>query len=147
MAARGPAPKAPEERHRTKQPGRGEWVDLPELAKPILKPLPARDSAGERWRPEVRRLWNAWRADPVTQEWSQADIAYAEETIDLRNRSAHYGMAEIRLRMDALGLTPKGKRDLRWRLPDASLAPGAREKQPGRSPRKPRQRAHLMAVK
>jgi hypothetical protein len=31
--------------------------------------------------------------------------------------------AEVRVRMDGLGLTPKGKRDLRWRVAERQAEP------------------------
>lgn len=111
MAGTGPAPKDPAERRNKTPPKRGEWVDLPPLEKEILPVLPP----GE-WEDGTRALWAAWREDPVTAEYTPADIAYALETIKLHNADATGKAAEIRLRMDALGLTPKGKRDLRWRV-------------------------------
>jgi len=58
-------------------------------------------------------MWDAWRQDAVTSQWSASDIAYARDTIERFERNAPAN--ELRLRMDGLGLTPKGKRDLRWR--------------------------------
>lgn len=69
------------------------------------------------WRERTWQAWQAWRADPVTALWSPADVDYALDTIMLHQSSFTSKAAEIRLRMDALGLTPKGKRDLRWRPP------------------------------
>jgi hypothetical protein len=111
MAGIGAAPKDKSERRNRAVPRRGEWVDLPPLEKPILPHLD--DGYDDR----VVAVWEAWRYDPVTAEWSSADINYARETIDLRASCWPAKAAEIRLRMDALGLTPKGKRDLRWRTP------------------------------
>ncbi len=60
--------------------------------------------------------WSAWRSDPVTAQYSEADISFALDTIALHNAMTPSSANEVRLRMDALGLTPKGKRDLRWRV-------------------------------
>ncbi len=85
-------------------------MDLEPLKKPVLPPLP-----GGAWDDEVRDLWNAWRKDPVTSQYSEADVAFALETIRSRQRRPN-DLSEFRLRCDILGLTPKGKRDLRWRV-------------------------------
>ena len=116
MAGRGPAPKAPEQRRNHKEPTRGEWVDLAPLAKPVLPALPKRRKGEGPWPAATRAVWAAWRRDPVTSQYSEADIAYALDTIRLHAVMKPTTAGEVRLRMDALGLTPKGKRDLRWRI-------------------------------
>jgi hypothetical protein len=108
MAGRGPAPKDPGHRRRYNQPARSEWVDLEPLTKPVLDP------AKRGWPAHVKALWAAWRWDPVTAQYSVADIAAVTE---LARRYDDLAPNEQRLRMDGLGLTPKGKRDLRWRTP------------------------------
>jgi len=113
MAGRGPAPKE-HGRRRRNAPQRGEWVELAPLEEPVLGELP--ELEGEVWTPGARMLWDAWRSDPVTAQWSPADVAFAIDTIFLRQRMTPSTANEIRLRMDALGLTPKGKRDLRWKI-------------------------------
>jgi hypothetical protein len=107
MAGRGPAPKPPEQRRRRNVPERGEWVDLAPLAAPVLEVAP------KDWPIEARDLWNAWREDPVTSTYTPADL------VSLRQLCLRFGElqdSEQRLRMDGLGLTPKGKRDLRLRV-------------------------------
>jgi hypothetical protein len=108
MAGRGPAPKDPGHRRRYNQPARSEWVDLEPLSKPVL---PVADHG---WPDRVKRLWAAWRQDPVTAQYSAADIA---AVVELAEQFESLKPNEQRLRMDGLGLTPKGKRDLRWRTP------------------------------
>ncbi len=110
----GPAPRDPGARRRRNVPARGEWVDLEPLSKPILDPLPELD--GQEWSANTRLMWEAWRQDPVTAFWAPADLAFAIDTIMLHNVQSPSDAAEIRLRMTALGLTPKGKRDLRYRV-------------------------------
>jgi hypothetical protein len=124
MAGRGPAPKDPSQRRRANAPARGEWVDLPPLKEPVLPELPV--TGGAQWHPETVEMWTAWRADPVSAQWSEADVAYALQTIRLMDAGAPPN--ELRLRMDSLGLTPKGKRDLRWRL--VSEAPAVEAPRP-----------------
>jgi hypothetical protein len=119
--ATGPAPKPKNQRRRTNEPARGEWVDLRPLEKPILPPLGRREGG---WSPKTKRMWAAWRHDPVTAQWSVADVAYAHDTIERFELGAPPN--ELRLRMDGLGLTPKGKRDLRWRPPVGEVAKSAR---------------------
>lgn len=135
MAGTGPAPKAQEERRNRNPPGRGEWVDLAPLERAVLPELPD----GE-WPPATREAWAAWRSDPVSSQYSAADIAYALDTIRLHAAMTPSSASEVRLRMDALGLTPKGKRDLRWRITEA----GEKSKPPARSGAS--KRAHLTAV-
>lgn len=120
MAGNGPAPA--ETRRRRNEPARGEWVDLEPLEAPVLPELPERGD-GEEWSDRTRMTWAAWRADPVTAQWSPADVAYALDTILLYDGlTSANGANEVRLRMDGLGLTPKGKRDLRWRVPTGEAA-------------------------
>lgn len=113
MAGVGPAPKASGRRRRN-VPTRGEWVDLAPLERPVLPELP--ELEGEEWRASTRAAWEAWRSDPVSAQWSPSDVAYAMDTIMLHQSMTPSSASEVRLRMDALGLTPKGKRDLRWRI-------------------------------
>ena len=118
MAGRGPAPKPAHQRRRRNVPERGEWVDLAPLAKPVLEPAP-RD-----WPAGAKELWNAWRADPVTATYSPADVLALKQ---LCVRFSELQDSEQRLRMDGLGLTPKGKRDLRLRLaPEAEAGAAQR---------------------
>ncbi len=109
MAGNGPAPA--DQRRRSPAPARGEWVGLDPLDAPVLPDLPEIEGG---WRAGTAATWEAWREDPVTGQYSPADIAYALDTILLHNAMTPTSANEVRLRMDALGLTPKGKRDLRW---------------------------------
>ena len=108
MAGRGPAPKSPGQRRRFNQPARSEWIDLEPLSKPVLPP-----GRGE-WGENAKRAWAAWRQDPVTTQWGPADVLFAMELCRLYDQLP---AGEARLRADSLGLSPKGKRDLRWRTP------------------------------
>jgi hypothetical protein len=121
MAGRGPAPKAPSERRRTNKPARGEWVDLPlKLRKKLLGPLPRRPRTEKPWHPRTRSAWESWRKDPATTQWSDADFDSALTLAHEFDTWAYEGgvsrLAELRKWMDMLGLTPKGKRDNRWRV-------------------------------
>lgn len=135
MAGRGPAPKPPEQRRNRSAPQRGEWVDLPAVSTPVL---PALEESWD-WHPRTAALWNAWREDPATTQFGPAEVAAAVELAWLVDEFATGNVrdpegdekqaareritaAELRLRMDGLGLTAKGKRDLRWRAPTEVVA-------------------------
>jgi hypothetical protein len=117
----GPAPKQPSERRRRNVPAGGEWIELPAtVEKPILPPLPRRTRAEGPWSARTRETWEAWRQDPATTHYTPADVGYALSTIRLveiaHAQPTAAWLAEIRRRMDGLGLTAKGKRYLRWRV-------------------------------
>jgi hypothetical protein len=118
MAGKGPAPKDLGKRTRRGAPTRGEWEELLPLTKPILPTLP-RD---EDWKNRTVKLWKAWRKDPVTQTYGPSEIAMAVELAYLVNKAVTNTRGpitiwgEIRQWMDRLGLTPKGKQDLRYRI-------------------------------
>lgn len=120
MAGNGPAPA--DTRRRRNEPARGEWVDLAPLEESVLPELPEL-ADDENWRLQTIATWAAWSRDPVTALWSPADIAHALDTILLHNQMTASSANEVRLRMDGLGLTPKGKRDLRWRIGEAPEEP------------------------
>jgi hypothetical protein len=116
----GPAPKDARARRRRNAPAGGEWVDLHPLEKPILEEL-----GDDEWSDRARGTWEAWREDPATSQWLPADIAFASDTltlVELNEREPTTSLAaEIRLRLDALGLTPRGRRNLRWRMAAAEV--------------------------
>jgi hypothetical protein len=122
MAA--PFPKPKEQRVNRTPPARGEWVDLEPLDEPILREYDpewatrvvlTEDGAQEVPSGVRREMWEAWRNDAVTSQYGDADIAAIEE---LAARFYLMSYADQDRRMNALGLTPKGKRDLRWRTPN-----------------------------
>lgn len=114
----GPAPVENRAQVRTRHaPQRGEWVDLPQRnpkRSPAMPPVPRGG-----WSAGTKFAWKHWWEDPASLQWSPADreavraLAYLHHDVE-RGKSALAG--EVRLRMDGLGLTQKGKRDLRWRI-------------------------------
>lgn len=70
----------------------------------------------EDWPLETMLAWEAWRSDPVTAMYTPADISYALDLARLHAEMDAKTANEVRLRMDGLGLTPKGKKDNRWRV-------------------------------
>jgi hypothetical protein len=58
--------------------------------------------------------------------WHSKDVPALEELALLRDRlldGKHSVAAEVRLRSDAFGLTPKGRKQLRWLILDEVEAP------------------------
>jgi len=109
MAGTGPAPKLPGERRRYNQPTRGEWVDLELPDEPVLPPY----NREEMTIPE--RMWNAYRLCGPATQYGEEDV---QAILDLARGWAEMTFADRDRRLDKLGLTPKGKRDLRWRTPN-----------------------------
>lgn len=121
MAGRGPAPKPPEERRRRNQPAAGEWIELPvDLTRAVLPNLPPRGKGQGSWSARTRAAWKSWRLDPVTSQYGPADVQLAVDLAWLYEQWVRDPTAslagEIRQRQDALGLTPKGRQDRRWRM-------------------------------
>lgn len=119
MPGVGAAPKHPSQRRNHIAPARGEWIELP---KPSLEPDEIRLRALKpferaHFTPKAKAKWAVWRREPVTIYWSESDIDFALATLELYSCSdwtRH--AAEIRLREDRLALTPKGKRDNRFKI-------------------------------
>lgn len=133
MAGRGPAPKAEAQRRNFTKPKRGEWVDLPaeNTAKPPVMPRAPRGG----WATGTRSAWRAWWCDPASLMWSPADRSALEQLATLHHdleRGKISLAGEVRLRMDSLGLTQKGKRDFRWRI----VEPAAEKPAAARSSRR-----------
>jgi hypothetical protein len=144
MAGRGPAPKPKDQRRRRNTPARGEWVDLPAVDEPLLPELPKRVRGTGRWHPRTVALWEAWRQDPATTQFGPAEVAGAVELAFLHHDACLGAekMSEVRQRMDGLGLSAKGKRDLRWRAPTEHAAEDVEPTTPRPKPT----RQHLRAV-
>jgi hypothetical protein len=112
--------KAPDARRNNHAPRQGEWVELKPLSEPVMPAYPI-DWYRRDVKPFVvpKYIWDAWRADPVTSQWSSSDIATA---LDLGFEWTRL-KPEHRLRVQTiLGLNPKGRRDLRWREPEEAAA-------------------------
>lgn len=134
----GPAAKFPENRARRNKPAAGEWQTLPPLVGVILPDLP--ELEGGTWTSRTQRMWAGWRQDPVTAVYGPSEIAMAVELAFLYEKACRDVMSpsrwsEVRQWMDRLGLTLKGKRDLRLRIdaaaPLASVSPMRKRKRRG----------------
>lgn len=96
---------------------------------PVPK-LPTRARGAGAWAAGTQRAWAGWWRDGASLHWTSADhesvvmLAFLVQAVwegELKHA------AEVRIRMDGLGLTPKGKRDLRLRVADSEpvIAPVA----------------------
>ncbi len=116
MAGRG-APPSQFGLHQSGRNVRGGWRVVDPLTSPVLPPMPDRTQAEGPWSDRARASWEGMRADPATGIFGPPEIALAIELaylIEDAVRSPKTSLlTEIRLRRDSLGLTPKGKRDLR----------------------------------
>lgn len=114
----GPTPKSKDERRRRNPPVH-EWVvlgapfegDIPELPRPK-----------KNWKPLTRLWWETiWRS-PMATQWNPGDVPGLVELAFLRQAFMEGDMSlksEVRQRADRFGLTPKGRRDLRWVITEA----------------------------
>lgn len=130
MAGHGPAPKKRANRTNHHAPLRGEWVTLPALPYRGEKPTLPRVKGG--LLESTKRVWADWWDTPMAHMWNRSDWPVLVQLllmIDRINRSLNSSefftgyasmVTESRLLRDALGLTEKGRRDLRWELPGES---------------------------
>lgn len=127
MAGRGPTPKDRAIRQRTNRPVRGEWITLPDGTYRGPRPTLPRLKGG--LLASTKEAWEAWWSSPMAHAWGRAQwpklvraIALADEVTRRQNRREMAGLssllAELRQLEDSLGLSEKGRRDLRWHMPD-----------------------------
>jgi hypothetical protein len=110
LAGQGRAPKPVEQRRNRVVPSRGDWVELPKRRRgPIPKP-------STDWSPRTVSAWRAWWRDPASTQWTDSDWDAVWALAELLEAGLVRNAAEIRLRSDGLGLSQKGKRDMRWRV-------------------------------
>lgn len=112
----GPAPK-PNAVRRNKP--EVPWVDLPAdwAGKPPALPRAAglKAHGKDRWR----RIWST----PMASQWGEAEAGLAVRLCQLQDdwslsRDVKV-LAEMRHLETSLGLTPKARKELRWRIVDA----------------------------
>jgi hypothetical protein len=106
---------------------------MPPIDRPILPDLPK----GE-WSDRTRALWEAWQYDWATGWFGSSEIGMALELAALHNEAVNdpkkvtQRWTEVRQWMDRLGLSPKGKRDLRLRLAEkVEEAPARKHRKSG----------------
>jgi hypothetical protein len=132
----GPDPKPKDERRRRNKPKSGEWVILTEAFKGPVPKLPTIKNF--TWEKSTRDWWKSiWRSVMATQ-WQESDVHGLIELAMLRQAMIEEGdyklATAITQKSDRFGLTPKGRKDLRWVVtdedaesaglkPDGKLAP------------------------
>lgn len=125
MAGRGRAPKHPSQRRNRAQPQRGEWVVLPESHDVKRPPLPKPYPKGG-FSEAAKREWESWWSSPVAVMWDESDVGLLSMLVRMIDQwwsKPNASLAkEIRMFKDNLGLTPKGRQDRRWLLPEEDEA-------------------------
>ena len=120
MAGKGPAPKHPHLRARANVPERGDWQVLDR--EPFKKPPPLpRPYPRGGWSAKAKGAWQRWWASPMAPMWDEGDY----ELVDILLKMVHdwwedpttTQATQMRLTMDTLGLTVKGRQDRHWWLP------------------------------
>lgn len=113
----GPAPKPKDQRINRVKPSRGEWVELERRTEPAPE-SPLADEFADDWA----SLWSS----PMATMWQDEDVAVVARVLMLRVAAIEALdtklMSELRQLEDRLGLNPKGRRDLRWIIPDTEPA-------------------------
>lgn len=121
----GPPPK--KSRRRRNPPAAGEWTvlgDPPAKRPPLPRPYPRGG-----YHPQTKAEWKTWWASPVASMWAEADHGLVVTLLRMvdsfwRGEASVSLIAEIRVTKNTLGLTPVGRQQRRWLLPDeAPLAP------------------------
>ena len=115
-----PAPKPKEQRVNRHKPKTGEWVILPKShdIKPPKLPL----EHGIKWLKITREWWATIWASPMATQWQDADVPGLVEMAMFRQWMFTTGRFEdqmkladqVQKRADKFGLSPKGRKDLRW---------------------------------
>lgn len=109
----GPAPKPKEFRRNQSKPRAGEWVILEGT-----RTEPAPELVGDQWGDEVRKWWADIWTSPMATQWQAGDVHALQDLARLKQ--AFWATNDLRLaaelakREDKFGLTPRGRRDLRW---------------------------------
>lgn len=117
MAGKGRAPKDPAQRRRTNTPARGEWTATPGHGwqhGPVPPPPPGLSDT-------AKDVWGIWFRSWFAAYWTPDDlpgIYLVVALYDAVQAGALTRSAELRIQMDAYGMTPKGQQDRRWKRPE-----------------------------
>lgn len=126
MAGKGPAPKKPAERRNRTAPARGEWVTLP--VEPYSGDRPDLPRVKGGLLKATKETWDTWWRSPMAHMWTTSDWPILTQLIVMTDRITRalargeffQGYAsmvtEARHLRDQLGITEKGRQDLRWEL-------------------------------
>lgn len=115
----GPAPKSKDQRRNRHKPKTGDWVVLPKTHDATPPALPA--VKGFRWLKSTKDWWAAIWKSPMASQWQESDVFGLVELAMLRQSflEGDLRLAEkITVKSDKFGLTPKGRKDLRWVVTD-----------------------------
>ena len=119
-----PAPKPKDQRVNRAKPKTGEWVILP-LRHDIKAPkLPLEH--GVKWIKLTKEWWATIWASPMATQWQAADVPGLVEMAMFRQQMFTTERFEERMKLadqvqkrgDKFGLSPKGRKDLRWVITD-----------------------------
>ena len=114
-----PAPKDKDQRVNRHKPKTGEWVVLPKSHDAKPPPLPAVKNI--RWKKADKDWWaTIWRS-PMASQWQESEVFGLVDLAVLRHEflEGDLRLAEkITAKSDKFGLTPKGRKDLRWVITD-----------------------------
>jgi hypothetical protein len=92
-----------------------EWVDLEPLTEPLLPAYPMHWYQRDLRHAVVpKHIWDLWRADPVTSQWSPGDLA---TVLELGQAFYEIKVSDRHRIQTSLGLNATGRRQLRWRIP------------------------------
>jgi hypothetical protein len=146
MAGRGRAPKPPETRRNHHAPERGEVTSRAEVGWQH-GPIPAPPA---KLLKVTRDVWDSWFRSWFAAHWEPEDlpgIYLVARLYDAVQRGQLQRMAELRLNMDAYGMTPKGQQDRRWKRPEPEEDAGAASATSGsRTSSRTSRYGHLRAV-
>jgi hypothetical protein len=114
----GPAPAVA--RRRANEPERGEWQSSPGIGwqHGNIPACPARSKAAVD-------TWTAWMRSWYAAHWLPADLPTLRLVIKLwahadSGKATGSERSELRQLMRAMGITPDGQQDRRWRAPETA---------------------------
>lgn len=125
MAGRGPAPKDAANRQRTNKPEHG-W-SFAEGEGWQHGPVPA---APTKLLKSSRDVWATWFDSWFAWFWTPSDLPGLVVVIRLYDqveREQFQRAGELRLQMDAYGISPKGQMERRWKRQEEEPAKQGRE--------------------
>jgi len=143
MAGSGRAPKDPAARRTRHAPRRGEWQPTPSEGWQHGRiPDPP-----EGLSPAAVDAWNTWLRAWWAAHWGPGDVPTLHVVIGLfdsvaRRKASTATYSELRLWLDNIGVSPKGRQDRRWVRPESASA----LKRVSTSDRLPSTYAHLKVV-
>ena len=130
----GPAPKDPAQRLRRNK-DTIDWVDLPADPELESRDIPQFAGLGEAGRDKWSTIW----VTPMATQWGDAEEGQAVrycQLVDIWTTTKETKvLAEMRHLEAALGLTPKARKELRWRIVDGAEVVEMNGKPTGKGPR------------